>query len=621
MKIKRSYYYYTLYFLLVCATWHGQAQVTNPRIPKTFSTIQAAINDGTTVAGDILQMSAGTFSENVTVNKSIVLMGNGSNTVITPPSGTGITISTNNVQIYDLKITGASTFGIYASSVSTLALYGVMCDADNIGAELDDVSGITVNGCTFSNNNNYGFFSVRGQNFTISNCIANGNGKTIATGSGMKLWGLLGSSTLTNLTVDNNKCQGVEIGGAAVMQNITINGGEFNGNGTTNVTDGGGIYIFARSATVSNIAINGPLIANNNITAGIYIDANTSSLDVINGVTIGQSGGMVSLASNGTSKGAGVILYGNISNVTLTANISKGSVSNSAGVIVVGRNSSGANSPQNVTIANCTFQPGYTSTTPAIALADGQPTHNFISTNNATATGNTFLGLSTLADIPTVIYDKNHDAILGQVILSGNILPVEMVSFNVHAIENDIHLRWSTATEVNNYGFEVERRIVNSQQSIVNSKESTINNWQKVGFVKGNGTNNTPQSYSYTDANISPGTYAYRLKQIDNDGSFKYSVEVQVPIAVPKISALYQNYPNPFNPTTTIEFTIPEKEKVTLAVYNVLGQHVQTVFAGVAEAGVSNKFTFDASGLSSGLYFYHLDLGGARIVRKMLVLK
>ena len=139
--------------------------------------------------------------------------------------------------------------------------------------------------------------------------------------------------------------------------------------------------------------------------------------------------------------------------------------------------------------------------------------------------------------------------------------------------------------------------------------------------MKGNGTSNTPQSYSYTDANISPGTYAYRLKQIDNDGSFKYSVEVQVPIAVPKISALYQNYPNPFNPTTTIEFTIPEKEKVTLAVYNVLGQHVQTVFAGVAEAGVSNKFTFDASELSSGLYFYHLDLGRTRIVRKMLVLK
>lgn len=291
MKIKKSNYSYTfLFFLLACTALHGQAQVTNPRIPKTFLTIQSAINDGTTIAGDLLQISAGTFSENVTVNKSIVLIGNGSNTVITPPSGTGITISANNVQIYDIKITGASMYGIYATGVASLTLSGVVCNADSIGTQLNNVSGITANGCTFSNNNNYGFFSIGGQSFTFSNCSANGNGQTIVTGSGMKFRGLTGASTFTNLTVDNNKCHGMEIGGAAVTNNITISGGDFSGNGSSNLYDGGGIYIFARSATVSNIAINGPLTANNNITSGIYVDASTGSTDVINGLTIGQSG-------------------------------------------------------------------------------------------------------------------------------------------------------------------------------------------------------------------------------------------------------------------------------------------------------------------------------------------
>ena len=303
-----------------------------------------------------------------------------------------------------------------------------------------------------------------------------GMAKLVVTGSGMKFRGLTGSSTFTNLTVDNNKCHGVEIGGAAVTNNITINGGEFNGNGSSNLYDGGGIYIFARSATVSNIAINGPLTANNNITCGIYVDASTGSTDVINGLTIGQSGAE-SFIGNGVPKGAGVLLFGNISNVSITANFSKGSVLNSAGIIIVGQNSSGYCSPQNVTIANSTFQAGYSSPTPAIGLADAT-SPSFICTNNVSATGNTFLGLSSTSDIPTVIFDKNDNASLGLVILSGSILPVEMVSFNAEAIGQSIQLQWSTATEVNNYGFEVERRIVNSKQSAVNS-------WVEDWFCEG----------------------------------------------------------------------------------------------------------------------------------------
>jgi hypothetical protein len=464
----------------------------------------------------------------------------------------------------------------------------------------------------------------------------------------MKFHGCTGSSTLTSITADNNHSHGVELGGTATS-NITINGGVFNGNGTSNLFDGGGIYIFARSATVSNIVINGPLTANNNITCGIYADANTSASDLISGLTIGQSG-TASFSNNGTSKGAGVLLFGNISNVMITGNFSKGSVSNSAGVIVVGQNVSGANSPANVTIANSTFQAGYTSTTPAIALADGQPTHNFICTNNVTVTGNTFLGLSTLADIPNVIYDKSDDATLGQVILSSNVLPVEMVSFTAEAAGRGVHLQWSTATEVNNYGFEVQRRAVepmslraneplssgvdepmslraNESLNQIRSVSTTQflkgsdTQWLTIGFVQGNGTSNIQHAYNYMDAGVSSGTYAYRLKQIDNDGSYKYSFETQVTLAVPKTMALYQNYPNPFNPATTIEFTVSATERVSLLLFNELGQHVRTIFSGESEGGVLHRITVDASGLSSGLYFYQLNSDHAKIIKKMIVLK
>jgi hypothetical protein len=448
----------------------------------------------------------------------------------------------------------------------------------------------------------------------------------------MKFHGCTGSSTLTSITADNNHSHGVELGGTATS-NITINGGVFNGNGTSNLFDGGGIYIFARSATVSNIVINGPLTANNNITCGIYADANTSASDLISGLTIGQSG-TASFSSNGTSEGAGVLLFGHISGVTITGNFSKGSVSNSAGVIVVGQNISGANSPANVTIANSTFQAGYTSTTPAIALADGQPTHNFICTNNVTATGNTFLGLSTLADIPNVIYDKSDDATLGQVILSSNVLPVEMVSFTAEAAGQGVHLQWSTATEVNNYGFEVERRGVEPMSLRANeslnqissvSTTQTLNGsnaqWLTIGFVQGNGTSNIQHAYSYMDGAVSSGTYAYRLKQIDNGGSFKYSFETQVTLTVPTTLALYQNYPNPFNPATTIEFTIPATERVSLLLFNELGQQIRTIFSGEAEGGVLHRIIVDASGLSSGLYFYQLNFGYEKVIKKMILLK
>jgi len=153
-----------------------------------------------------------------------------------------------------------------------------------------------------------------------------------------------------------------------------------------------------------------------------------------------------------------------------------------------------------------------------------------------------------------------------QPLSSGSIeLPVELTSFTSSVSNFTTILAWKTATEVNNAGFDVERKSVNNHQS-------TINSWAKIGFVAGHGTTNAPQQYSFTDNVGSAGTYSYRLKQVDHDGAFTYSQAVEVKIgAAPNVFALGQNYPNPFNPSTNIQFTVPSDGRSVLKVYNTLG--------------------------------------------------
>jgi hypothetical protein len=197
---------------------------------------------------------------------------------------------------------------------------------------------------------------------------------------------------------------------------------------------------------------------------------------------------------------------------------------------------------------------------------------------------------------------------------NATVLPVELAAFTASSANAKTALTWTTATEVNNYGFEIERRLVNNQSS-------TLNSWMKIGFVKGSGTSNNEHSYSYIDANVSSGTYAYRLKQIDNNGTFKYSGEAEVTIAVPKVLALNQNYPNPFNPTTMIAFTLAQDGFTTLKIYDVLGREVATLVNGEMKAGIMNTVNFNASKLSSGVYFSRLESSGNIQIKKMLLMK
>ena len=191
-------------------------------------------------------------------------------------------------------------------------------------------------------------------------------------------------------------------------------------------------------------------------------------------------------------------------------------------------------------------------------------------------------------------------------------VPVELTSFTASTNGTDVTLSWITATELNNQGFEIER-----------SKDQ--NQWQNIGFLKGNGTTSEMKHYSYTDKDLKAGTYYYRLKQIDFDGSFEYSSVVEAEVSIPIAYELMQNYPNPFNPSTKINFSLANDSKVLLKVYNILGQEVVTLFDGELSAG-SHEINFSGTNMNSGVYFYRLDAAGVNgqnfsSVKKMILNK
>ncbi len=172
-----------------------------------------------------------------------------------------------------------------------------------------------------------------------------------------------------------------------------------------------------------------------------------------------------------------------------------------------------------------------------------------------------------------------------------------------------IILNWSTASETNNSGFEIER----SRNQM---------GWEKIGYVPGYGTTSETKTYSFADDKVTPGKYSYRLKQIDLDGSFEYSTEVEIWFTSPNEFSLYQNYPNPFNPVTTIRYSIPPglNNKVTLSVYDILGNEIALLVNEVKPAG-EYTVEWDASNFSSGVYFYKLTAGSFSSTKKLLLMK
>jgi len=199
-------------------------------------------------------------------------------------------------------------------------------------------------------------------------------------------------------------------------------------------------------------------------------------------------------------------------------------------------------------------------------------------------------------------------------------LPVELVAFTAELIDDKVKLEWETAMEINNYGFDVERKIVD----VINQTE-----WEKIGFVLGNGTSASNKYYEFFDEFPPAELLEYRLKQIDIDGTYEYfrltakvdaSTITGITDKIPTEFALHQNYPNPFNPSTTIKFDLPEKSNVSIVIYNVLGQTISSLVNEELNAGY-HEVNFNAENLSSNIYFYRIQTDNNIAVKKMMVIK
>ncbi len=188
------------------------------------------------------------------------------------------------------------------------------------------------------------------------------------------------------------------------------------------------------------------------------------------------------------------------------------------------------------------------------------------------------------------------------------VIPVELTSFTGNWDGTNVTLKWETATELNNYGFEIEKKTENTD-------------WYSIGFVNGNGTKQSPSSYTFNDSRVNQtGKYSYRLKQIDNNGTYEYSQVVEMNLNPANGFVLEQNYPNPFNPSTKIRFSIPQSSIVKLSVYNVIGEEIAVLADGFYDAGY-HEVNFKSQNLPSGVYLYKLQYDGLIQMKKMLLLE
>ncbi len=187
-------------------------------------------------------------------------------------------------------------------------------------------------------------------------------------------------------------------------------------------------------------------------------------------------------------------------------------------------------------------------------------------------------------------------------------VPVELTCFEATVANGIIVLNWATATEVNNYGFNIERK-----------HKSVESEWEDIAFVEGHGNSNSPKYYEFIDQTAPANELNYRLKQIDNNGDFEYSEVVTISGSLIK-TELFQNHPNPFNPSTQISYTIEKAGMVNLSVYNALGQKVAELVNSNMIEGIHNV-EFNASNLASGFYFYRLETDDFTQTKKMMLLK
>ncbi|CAG0940032.1 hypothetical protein BROC_00875 [Candidatus Brocadiaceae bacterium] len=361
-----------------------------------------------------------------------------------------------------------------------------------------------------------------------------------------------------------------------------------------------------------NISVSGPVWCYGNLTTGSYtLNLGTSGLLILETDAARVIGNVIATRTPGTALttfgNIGLVVEADANNETSPVTVTR--ITGPLGIISVGANNSIARryTLSGGTVAKAVrinyFQSEDNGKGPnqmEMWWYNGTSYQKIGNSENLTGTTRQFTTYANISSLTGIITATD----------ANNPLPVELTSFTAVANAKSVQLQWATASEVDNYGFEVERRLTNSSDD----------SWQTLGFIPGSGQSNSPKNYSYSDNQVSGGTsFKYRLKQIDTDGSSEYVAETEVEV-VPNAYELGQNFPNPFNPSTSIRFSITQPGMVKLNVYNLSGEKVLSLLDEHREAG-NYEVKVTASELASGTYFYRLEAGDFVSVKKMTLIK
>jgi len=415
---------------------------------------------------------------------------------------------------------------------------------------------------------------------------------------------------ISNNLISNNIIYNVRANGTSPDQAVGLayTGGSTNSNAK-------GDRIVYNSIYMSGLADPAPIDASTQNTVGLRVLGTAAS----NELTIKNNSIYVDITSRTTT-----LLHYCISAPASTYNWTNGGSNNNDYFFPVGNaqmrtGALGTSSPlatSFLTLAN--WQGAFTNPGPQDgASIQADPLYTLLPTTYPLIpmTGSPLIGAGT--PISDVLYDAYYcispeprsvfSPSIGAWEYTQNTLPVELASFISSVNGKDVILNWTTASESNNAGFDIER--------------STDGIWSKVGNVSGHGTTTSPQDYSYTDRNLATGNYSYRLKQIDFNGNFEYfNLSSEVNVGVPSNFALSQNYPNPFNPSTKINYDLPTDSKVSIKLFDMSGREVMTLVNEVKTAGYYTV-SFNGANLSSGVYFYTISADNFVSTKKMTLIK